>query len=61
MRPFLRKPCKLTSKEYQAALHMLNGYLEKFPRADKNSKLSNKELLKILEFRIPATWSKEMT
>ena len=58
---FLRKPRELMSKEYQAALHMLNGYLEKFPGANKNSKLSNKELLKFLEFGIIATWSKEMT
>ena len=61
MRRFLRKPRELTSKEYQAALHTLNGYLEKFPGADENSKLSNEELLEILEFGIPTTWSKEMT
>ena len=61
MRRFLRKPRELTSKEHQAALLTLNGCLEKFPGADENSKLPNEELLEILEFGIPAAWSKEMT
>ena len=54
-------PREPTSKEHQAALLTLNGCLEKFPRANENSKLSNKESLEILEFGIPAAWSKEMT
>ena len=61
MRRYLRKPNKMTTSVFYARLVELNEHLTCFPNATEKSKLSQEELVKILELALPNTWCMHMT
>jgi hypothetical protein len=70
MRRFLRKPRSLNTREWISRVRELNDYLQDFPAGNPDTvpadydysgqKLSEEELLEILEFGIPNAWRKQM-
>eukprot|EP00957_Ditylum_brightwellii_P189086 14393629-Ditylum_brightwellii.AAC.1 len=53
----------LTVKEWVAQVQELNGHLKDFlaHNANPTQSLDKDELLDILEFKVPASWSREFT
>ena len=61
MRRYLRKPREWTTREFHARLQELNAYLEEFPPfAGATQRLSDDDLVEVLEFAVPASWQKDM-
>ena len=61
MRRFIRKPKEVKIKDYVARMQQINEYLVQFPPGNEDQKLPDDELLDILEFAIPNSWTKEFT
>ncbi len=61
MRRYLRKPNDMSTSAFYARLVELNELLTSFPNASDKSKLSQEELIEILEFALPNTWRMHMT
>ena len=51
----------MTTSAFYARLVELNNFLTYFPTATHDSKLSEEELIEILEFALPNTWRMHMT
>jgi hypothetical protein len=50
------KPVELTTRQMAASIKRLNNALPFFPTATEASKLSEIELIGLLEWSLPATW-----
>ncbi len=61
MRRFLRKPLHMKIREFVARVQELNQYLTYFPPGGDNQRLSQDDLLELLESSIPNTWQREFT
>jgi hypothetical protein len=61
MRRFMRKPREMKMREYRNRVVELNGHLARFPpEFDEKQKLDDEELIDILAFGVPNTWTREM-
>ena len=56
MRRHMKKPKTMSYRSLQAKILQINGYLPFFPDASATDKFSERELLEILEFALPAHW-----
>ena len=61
MRRYVKKPREMRTSAFYARLLELNEYLPLFPSGDDDSKMSDDELIEILEFALPNTWRMHMT
>jgi hypothetical protein len=60
MNKYMKKPYNLSAKMMLTALSCINNYLPSFPDGDANSKFTDAELVRLLEFSLPASWRKAM-
>ena len=56
MRRHMKKPKGVSYRSLQAKILQINGYLPFFSEASTNDRFSERELLEILEFALPAHW-----
>ena len=56
MRRHMKKPKTMSYRSLQAKILQINGYLPFFPDASATDRFSERELLEILEFALPAHW-----
>ena len=56
MRRRMRKPENLPFRKMAAAVTKLNDHLPFFPDADETDKFSDRDIVEILEWTIPASW-----
>ena len=61
MRRFLRKPIHMKIREFVARVQELNQLLSYFPPGGDNQRLSQDDLLELLESSIPNSWQREFT
>ena len=59
MRRHMKKPNSMTYRSLQARVLQINSYLPSFPGGTEQDKFSDKELLGILEYALPAKWRKK--
>lgn len=61
MRRLLKKPTDVPTKDHVARVMELNNYLPRFPDATTtNGKLSEEDIMDLLEFSLPGKWVHEM-
>ncbi len=60
MRKFMKKPKKLTIRQFATRTRELNGYLDLFPPYNCGQSLPEDELIDIFEAAIPPKWQKVM-
>jgi hypothetical protein len=58
MNKYMKKPYNLSAK--MMSLSRINNYLQSFPDGDANSKLTDAELVRLLDFSLPTSWRKAM-
>ncbi len=61
MRRQLRKPFKMAMQTFVARVNEINKYLDSFPPFHDDQKLSEEDLLELLEFGLPKSWQNQMT
>ena len=61
MRRYVRKPKDMRTLAFYARLVELNEFLVDFPTGSDKSRLSEEEMIEILEFALPNTWRMHMT
>jgi hypothetical protein len=60
MNKYMKKPYDLSAKMMSTALSCINNYLPSFPDGDANSKFTDAELVRLLDFSLPTSWRKAM-
>ena len=61
MRRYMRKPAKMSTREFVARLQELNAYLKEFPPFGGDEQmLADNDLAEILKFGIPNSWQRAM-
>ena len=60
MRRFFRKSRDQSTRDYVARLIQVNDYLPHFPEADATAKLTDEQLMEVLEFGVPNSWQNVM-
>ena len=61
MQCYVQKLKEMTKSAFYARIVKLNNFLSLFLSATQDSKLSEEELIEILEFALPNTWQMHMT
>jgi hypothetical protein len=60
VRRYMRKPREVAMRELAARVAEMNEYLSQFPPFDIDQRLTNEEIVDILEFAVPNSWQKRM-
>jgi hypothetical protein len=55
----MRKPYELSTRKYFSAVARMNNALPKFPEASEESKFSELELIRLLEYSLPHKWQQK--
>ena len=55
----MRKPHRMTTREYVAIVNKINSYLTSFPPFGPNQQFPEDEVLDLLELGMPAMWQGE--